>query len=41
MISHFKNRLSQFRKEEAGAVYTVEFAVMLPLLFLALPLVSN
>lgn len=36
MISHIKNRLWAFRKEEVGAVFTLEFAVMLPLLFMAL-----
>jgi hypothetical protein len=36
MITRIKTRLSRFRKEDAGALYTVEFAVMLPLLFMAL-----
>ena len=33
MITRLKNRLSRFRKEESGAAYTVEFVIMLPLLF--------
>jgi hypothetical protein len=36
MITHIKNRLDRFRKEDAGSVYTLEFAVLLPLLFMAL-----
>jgi Flp pilus assembly protein TadG len=36
MITHIKNCLKRFRQEEAGAVYTLEFAVMLPVLFMTL-----
>lgn len=32
MITRLKNRLNKFRNEENGGMYTVEFAVMLPLL---------
>jgi hypothetical protein len=36
MITLLTHRLSRFRKEESGAIYTLEFAVMFPLLLLAL-----
>jgi hypothetical protein len=32
MITRLKNRLNKFRSEENGGIYTLEFAVMLPLL---------
>ena len=32
MITRLKNRLNKFRREESGGMYTVEFAVMLPVL---------
>lgn len=35
MITRLKTALSRFRKEESGAAYTVEFVVMLPLLFIS------
>lgn len=36
MITRIHNRLSRFRKDEAGAIYTLEFALMFPLLLTAL-----
>lgn len=36
MITHIKNRLNRFRKEDAGAIYTLEFAVMFPVLCMTL-----
>ncbi|MCX7566436.1 pilus assembly protein [Sulfitobacter sp. F26169L] len=33
MITLLKNPLKRFRKEEAGSVYTIEFVLMLPILF--------
>ncbi|KEJ89274.1 TadE/TadG family type IV pilus assembly protein [Sulfitobacter donghicola] len=35
MIIRLKNRLTQFRKEESGATNTLEFAFMVPLVFIA------
>jgi len=36
MITRLKTRLNTFRAEEDGAAYTVEFAVMMPILFMTL-----
>jgi hypothetical protein len=36
MITRLTHRLTRFRKEEAGAVYSLEFVVMFPLLLMAL-----
>lgn len=36
MITRLTHRLKRFRKEEAGAIYTLEFVVMFPLLLMAL-----
>ncbi len=35
MITHLKNRLNRFGKEESGATYTLEFVILFPLLFIA------
>ena len=36
MITRLTKRLARFRAEEIGAIYTLEFAVMFPLLLMAL-----
>ncbi|WP_299023979.1 pilus assembly protein [uncultured Sulfitobacter sp.] len=36
MITRLKNRLKRFRSEEEGGVYTLEFAVMMPVLCMTL-----